>query len=254
MSGDQPLIEPAVAAPAVARSAPLGPSTGLAALPARVLALQAAAGNRAVAGLIRPLAREATKVTQAVREETTGADNVNWNAVFEVDFDDDTKTCRLTIKVKLSPDGGVSKDDVSQVKVGVLSKFSLLWDSKFTLHEHNRVFADVDWLLRPQIKFVDSGQHLTIALHPGKGADNRQNWYVGSPEVTHAHEISHQMGLLDEYEDITVKNRKAYTDHSIMGDYYNEGQAEAEAKLRHGERLAKIIGAATDKNLTARKT
>jgi hypothetical protein len=62
------------------------------------------------------------------------------------------------------------------------------------------------------------------------------------------------MGLLDEYEDVTVKNRKAYTDHSILGDYYNEGQAEAEVKLRHGERLAKIIGAATDKNLTARKT
>ena len=240
-----------VAAAPVARAAP---AIGLEALPARVLALQAAAGNRAVAGLVRPLAREATKVTEHVHEETIGADNVNWDASFDVDFNDDTKVCWLTIRVKLVPDSGVSKDDVNHVKIGVLSKFSLLWDSKFTLHEHNRILSDDDWLLRTAVEFVDKGQHLTVNLHPGKGADNRQNWYADTPEVTHAHELSHQMGLLDEYEDATVKDRKVYTDHSIMGDYYKEGQEEATAKPRHGERLAKLISKATGKNLTSRKT
>ena len=38
-----------------------------------------------------------------------------------------------------------------------------------------------------------------------------------------------------------------------MGDYVKEGLQEAEAKLRHGERLASLIGAATDKDLKARK-
>jgi hypothetical protein len=38
-----------------------------------------------------------------------------------------------------------------------------------------------------------------------------------------------------------------------MGDYVNEGLQQAEAKLRHGERLAAMIGAATDKDLKARK-
>jgi hypothetical protein len=246
-------VEPETAAVAAAPVGRTAPAIGLEALPARVLALQAAAGNRAVAGLVRPLAREATKVTEHVHEETTGADNVNWDASFDVSFDDDSKVCWLTIRVKLVPDSGVSKDDVNYVKIGVLSKFSLLWSSKFTLHEHNRIFADVDWLLRTAIEFVDSGQHITVNLHPGKGADNRQNWYVGTPEVTHAHELSHQMGLLDEYEDVSVKDRKVYTDHSIMGDYYTEGQQEAEAKPRHGERLAKMIAKATGKNLTSRK-
>ena len=65
-------------------------------------------------------------------------------------------------------------------------------------------WSDRDWLVRPEVKFVDSGQHLTVSLHKGKGADNRQNWYIGSPDYTHVHEVSHQMGLLDEYADVSV--------------------------------------------------
>jgi hypothetical protein len=100
----------------------------------------------------------------------------------------------------------------------VTSRFNLLWDSKFVLHEHRTVWADRDWLLRPGVEFVDRGQHLTV----------------------------------DEYADVTVPDRKVYDDHSIMGDYYNEGIEQATAKLRHGERLAAIIGASTGKDLKAR--
>lgn len=49
-----------------------------------------------------------------------------------------------------------------------------------------------------------------------------------------------------------MPDRAVFTDHSIMGDYYTEGMADASAKPRHGERLASLIGAATDKELTAR--
>jgi hypothetical protein len=224
-----------------------------------LLAMQRTAGNRAVARMAggsprAVLARDTTTVSKFVKEETTTAENVTWTASFDVEFNEDTKICWLTINVKLVPDAGVSKEDVTNTQIGVLSRFSLLWDSKFTLHEHRSVWADRDWLLRTQVKFVDTGQHITIRLHPGKGADNRQNWYAGTPEQTHAHELSHQMGLLDEYADVTVPDRKVYTDHSIMGDYYNEGITQVEAKLRHGQRLASMIGTATDKNLTARKT
>ena len=46
------------------------------------------------------------------------------------------------------------------------------------------------------------------------------------------------MGLLDEYASDSAPKRKVYDDNSIMGDYVNEGLNKAEAKLRHGERLA----------------
>jgi hypothetical protein len=223
----------------------------------QVLALQRTAGNRAVARMLAQgavLARDTTTVEKFVREKTTGAEDVTWTAKFDVRFDTDvsTPTCWLTINAKLVPDAGVTDDDLQMCKMRVRSRFNLLWDSKFILHEHRSILSDRDWLLRPDVQFVDKGQHLTITLHKGKGADNRQNWYTESPEHTYAHEISHQMGLLDEYANDSVPDRKVYTDHSIMGDYYTEGVTEATAKLRHGERLASMIGAATDKDLTAR--
>jgi hypothetical protein len=218
----------------------------------RILALQRSVGNRAVAQL---LARaDTTTVKKHVREETTGAENVNWDASFDVSFDDEasTPTMWLTINVKLNPEGGITEDQLREFRIRVRSRFSLMWDSKFIFHEHRTILSDRDWLVRPEVKFVDSGQHLNVTLHKGKGADNRQNWYIDSPDYTQVHEVSHQMGLLDEYADVTVPSRKVYDDHSIMGDYYSEGMREATAKARHGERLAAIIGPAVDKNLTSK--
>ena len=234
-------------------AAPAGPAPLPLTRVGQVLALQRSAGNRAVAQM---LARaDVTTVKKHVREETTGAENVNWDASFDVRFDEDasTPTMWLTIKVKLNPDGGITDDDLTHFRIRVRSRFSLMWDSKFIFHEHRSILSDRDWLVRPEVKFVDSGAHLNVTLHKGKGADNRQNWYIDSPDYTHVHEVSHQMGLLDEYADVSVPNRKVYDDHSIMGDYYTEGMTEATAKPRHGERLASIIGPAVDKDLTSKK-
>lgn len=241
----------------------------------QMLALQQTVGNRAVARMVaRHAARQTvarddtTTVTKYVKEATQGVDDVTWTAKFDVKFDDDAQTCWATIKIQLVPDDGISKDDVDWVEIGVISRFSLLWDSRFSFHEHNKVFADHDWLFRPRIEFVDSpGQaHEVVHLHPGKSAhSNRTNWYVMKPEynaadpsksvpveygeVEHAHEVSHQMGLLDEYEDAAVPDRKTYDDHSLMGDYAGQGYDKVQLLPRHGERMAKIIGDATGKNL-----
>jgi hypothetical protein len=243
---------------AVAESATAAPAAMPLTQYGQVLALQRTAGNRAVARMIAQgaaIARDTQTVEKYIREESTGTDDTTWTAKFDVRFDEDASvpTCWLTIKTKLNPGAGVSEDDVRQTMINVRSRFNLLWDSKFILHEHRTVWADRDWLLRPEVKFVNSGQHLTVNLHAGRGNDDRQNWYMGSPEYVYAHEISHQMGLLDEYASDSAPKRKVYDDHSIMGDYVNEGLAEAEAKLRHGERLAKFIGDTTGKDLTARK-
>ena len=224
----------------------------------QVLALQRTAGNRAVAQMIAQgaaIARDTTTVEKYIREESTSTDDTTWTAKYDVSFDTDasTPTCWLTIKVKLNPGAGVSKDDETQTKIRARSRFSLLWDSEFILHEHRTFLSDREWLLRPEVKFVDSGQHLTVNLHAGRGNDDRQNWYMGSPEWVYAHEVSHQMGLLDEYASDSAPKRKVYDDHSIMGDYVNEGMTKSEAKLRHGERIAAMIGAATSKELKARK-
>ena len=244
----EPVVESPTAAPATMPLTQHG----------QVLALQRTVGNRAVAQMIAQgavLARDTTKVEKYIREESNSTDDTTWWAKFDVRFDEDASppTCWLTINTKLNPGAGVSEQDVRDTKIRVRSRFSLLWGSKFILHEHRTVWSDRDWLLRPSVEFVDSGQHLTVNLHAGRGNDDRQNWYMGSPEYVYAHEMSHQMGLLDEYASDSAPRRTVYEDNSIMGDFVTEGMAEAEAKLRHGERLASLIGDATGKELTARK-
>jgi len=238
-----------VAAP---EAAPLqGPATAFTQAD-RILALQRSAGNRAVAQLLAR--KDTTTVKKHIREETTVADNTTWDASFDVTFDEDasTPTCWLSIKVKLRPDEGITDDQLRSLRINVRSRFNLMWDSKFIFHEHRSAWWDREWLVRPSVDFVDSGQHLTVNVHKGRGGDDRQNWGIDSPDYTHVHEVSHQMGLLDEYADVATPKRKVYEDNSIMGDYYTEGMTKATAKARHGDRLASIIGPEVDKNLTSK--
>ena len=131
---EQAEAAPEAAPPAAAAKLPLTQA-------GHVLALQRTAGNRAVAQL---LARaDTTTVKKHVREETTGAENVNWDASFDVSFDEDasTPTCWLTIKVKLNPDGGISEDEIRHHRIRVRSRFSLMWDSKFIFHEKRTIWV-----------------------------------------------------------------------------------------------------------------
>ena len=92
---------------------------------------------------------------------------------------------------------------------------------------------------------------------PGSGRDNRRLWFVDSIPIDRAHELSHQLGLLDEYIDPagaapTQRGGAASSrTSSLLGDYYTEGIANAEVKLRHGEQLATAIGRASKRKLKA---
>ncbi|MDX6410676.1 MAG: hypothetical protein QOE91_192, partial [Gaiellaceae bacterium] len=64
------------------------------------------------------------------------------------------------------------------------------------------------------------------------------------PAVTIAHEFGHAMlGASDEYANPAVPARVLTSDHSIMANYYTEGQAAAEFKVRHFQHLLAPIAA-----------
>jgi hypothetical protein len=238
--------------------------------PARMIALNQAVGNRALARLVhrvsgaqsmRRLQRAPVQVNENVYEKTdsTRAESVSWRARYQVELTDGK--CVATIKVRLNPDAGVTDDEVKRVKSAVPSAFAGYFSGKFLLYEPGLIedLWDDKWVLVVGVQFVDSGEHLTVALHKGKGADSRQSWYVDTPTITKCHELGHQLGLLDEYVEAGVVPRKdatapgVFTDHSLMGDYYAEGVDKAEVKARHGTRLAQVIGKAVGKELKAKK-
>ena len=112
--------------------------------------------------------------------------------------------------------------------------------------------------MRVKVEYVDSGQHVTIALHKGSKEDNRRNWYVSSPAIHRAHELGHQLGLLDEKIDPYADDRKdakapgVYQDNSVMGDYIKEGVDKATGKLRHAEAIMAEVSKALGKSFSVR--
>jgi hypothetical protein len=249
----EPATEPAAeAAPDRGERRPVAPLLDPKA--GRILALQRTAGNRAVSQALATLARTPTQVTNANTDPRSGGlPAYAWTSAYEVEFVG--SECRLNINAKINRDAGVTEAQETSVKNVTRAEFMRIWDNKFTLTESGA--GTGTYTLRVTVCYVTSGEHVAIGLHAGEGRDNRRNWYVDSNATDRAHEMGHQLGLLDEYLDPEVVNRATatspgvFTDHSIMGDYYTEGRARATAKLRHGQRIASHISTATGRTFTA---
>ena len=81
---------------------------------------------------------------------------------------------------------------------------------------------------------------------------------MDSPAIHRAHELGHQLGLLDEKIDPHAEDRKdarppgVFQDNSVMGDYTKEGVDKATAKLRHDQSIMAEVGKALGKKFTVR--
>lgn len=179
-----------------------------------------------------------------------------WTSAYDVGFDDAKKECTISVRVKLTPaDSTVTAEDVKKIKGFAQAQFVKYWDNKFTITDSG---TGTKYKLRTSLAFVDANEHVAVTLHPGQGRDDSENWYVDQIDnITLAHELGHQLGLKDEYVDSAVPDRATDTgagvhqDHSIMGNYYSEGEGAAGAQARHGETFAGHIGGATGRTLTS---
>jgi hypothetical protein len=234
-----------------ARAAATPPATAA----ERMLMLQRTAGNRAAARVAAEerIARRPTQVRGTFSEPRTGSlGSFEGRTAFEVDFAPLQAT--ITVKVRLVPDANVAAGAVDQVKLDAADNFARLWDEQFILTDEA---SHESYLLKARVVFVDSGGHLRVRLKAGDGPIDQTTWHVQDLGIEYAHEISHTLGLFDEYIDPTAVRRRTATspgvfqDHSVMGNYFNEGIAQAEVKLRHGQRLAATIGRATRRRFTA---
>jgi hypothetical protein len=221
-------------------------------------ALQQSAGNRAARSFVRDgaltgarrqgraLARTPQHIRYDYSEPKTDGGSYGTTAAYDVDLVGIEAI--LTMKIKLTPRPGVTAQDVTDVQTAAERIWVDMWDSRFILTDR----ADQSQhFLRVQVQWVSTGAHFNIALHHGQGSMDAANWYViPDTPVTYAHEMTHKMGMLDEYIDPTaVRRRRAaspgvFTDHSVMGNYLTEGTGDAEVKLRHGQLLADHIGRA----------
>jgi len=117
----------------------------------------------------------------------------------------------VTIKIKLVPDAGVTITNAMKTrwKNGIENK----WSNKFDCCSGREHISTVI----VTIKFVTNGEHLRVRIRSGRGRGNRTTWFEGSSGNTAAHEIGHQLGLIDEYADPNVPNREV-NPGNVMGD------------------------------------
>jgi hypothetical protein len=224
---------------------------------AHVRSLQRSAGNRAVTELARSgrlsapprraLARTPTTVSFDISEPRVGGGTYSSHAGYDVEIDG--LDLVVTMKVRLIADADVTADDVAAVQAAAESAFLAIWDRRFIFTDASR---NEQLFLRVRVQWVTSGGHNSPRLHAGQGRMNSGSWFTGATArpIRYAHELSHLMGLLDEYQDPTAVNRRTATssgvhdDHSVMGDYPHQGYATAEVKLRHGQLVADRVGPA----------
>ncbi|MEU6174060.1 hypothetical protein ABZ832_19330 [Streptantibioticus parmotrematis] len=150
----------------------------------------------------------------------------------------DTPYTDLTVRIALRDDGSGSHDaddTWSRAQQGVKQYFN---DPEYTLPNGDRLHVTVE-RVGPGDK-----PHLTVDLVGGDHGMDQRSWTPGAKPVEYAHEISHQLGLRDEYADETAPQRP-HIPGSLLGDVHQRPEHDG---LSHGglrDRHLKLLGALT---------
>ncbi|MGK3995858.1 hypothetical protein [Sorangium sp. So ce1024] len=150
---------------------------------------------------------------------------------YQVRFHSDGVT-EIRIPVHLEPGKNVSPADLARVR-----RNAQLGVDRYYAGRHRVPGPDGrPGLLRVELDFVDdpSAAQLRVKVKAGDGPAFQNQWYVEGDPTTHAHEITHQLGLVDEYVDHGPHGFKAaaratpaspgvFTDHGLMGNYWIPG-------------------------------
>ena len=166
---------------------------------------------------------------------------------------------QITIKVKINAAPGVDAPDIALVMANVERGVDTLYNTGTKrLPNGDHVRVGIEFVTDP-----GAGPHLTVELNPGTGRADQTNWFVGDGDVVHAHELGHQLGLIDEYVDVpgtiytgnlgaakdrlTPTSPGVRTDSSLMGDFHLPGggiDPNVEVKQRHWDQIGGDIEAA----------
>jgi hypothetical protein len=128
----------------------------------------------------------------------------------------------ITMKVHLEAGEGVTPEELARVQADATAGVDHYYNSGHRLPNGDH--------LNVKVEFVDNAgdAHLSVDLTSGKGHADQTHWFTEGEgnSTVHAHELGHQLGLMDEYYDPRARFRNAADsldvthDGSLMGNFW----------------------------------
>ncbi|TDT97834.1 hypothetical protein EDD99_6027 [Streptomyces sp. 846.5] len=151
----------------------------------------------------------------------------------------DTPYTDLTVRIAFQ--GGDPKDYAGTfglAKQGVEQYYN---DPKYRLPNGSNLHVTIE-AVQPHEQ-----PHLTVTLVGQDHGMDQRSWPPHASPISYAHEIGHQLGLRDEYQDSSNPNR-AHVPGSLLGDYHNpseHGLPQGGLGGRHLQLLNALTGGGT---------
>jgi hypothetical protein len=168
------------------------------------------------------------KTTGFTGAPLTKADGTPWGYEVSGSYDVREFSHGVTaVEIRVHLDGsstGATPADIERIKADATRGV----DEKFNNQHSLKSSSGADSQLHVEVVFVDdpADAHLRVTAHGGEGQAVQNQWFADSDSTVHAHELGHQLGLLDEYQDPKAVNRATPTspgvqsDQSMMGNFW----------------------------------
>jgi hypothetical protein len=122
-----------------------------------------------------------------------------WTAAYRIEEDSRECVVRITLRIRLVPDTGVTAADLATVRARWEPAIESAWSNRFSLVLRDGTCRCKRYTVAVDVQFVTSGEHHTVTVHAGSGRADMGNWYVNSNGGTAAHESGHMFGNADDY-------------------------------------------------------
>jgi hypothetical protein len=165
----------------------------------------------------------------------------------------DGKVTELSVNVHMRPGEAISDIEVQIMKdharqgLDKFYNFDKAGGRLHTLPDGSKLHVRVSFVENPaEADLVVDIKNSFNPMNRQRLPTNQNTWrmYDAGDDMA-AHELSHQLGILDEYESFEQSaSRQVQRDNSLMGDFLAEGSEKASVKPRHIEQLGNDVEAA----------
>ncbi|MCB9742424.1 MAG: hypothetical protein H6740_07490 [Alphaproteobacteria bacterium] len=106
---------------------------------------------------------------------------------------------QIKMKIHLDPEATVTAAGLEKLKANAIAGVDRMYNNQHEVPgldgRPTRLQVEVEFVSNP------ADAHATVKVGPGDGPAFQSKWYVDGDPITHAHELGHQLGLIDEYVD-----------------------------------------------------